>query len=388
MEKKDMRKPIHLCILHPNPQRYAASLSLDALEDEFHFVHTQTNPDYVIATELIYYNKSLFKQFLNLKTNSAVLIFAADECIASDMNIFDYALTFDDNLNYDDRIIRRLYPFSLSGIFESSTPEDFDTPKEMDAQAVLKSKKHFCNFIYSNSNAHPARDELFYQLCKYRTVDSLGAHLNNKRNVVTKNETDWKKLSMELKQDYKFSVAAENACYKGYFSEKIITSYQATTIPIYWGCPNIAEYFNPDSFVNCHNYRNLDEVIDTVRQIDENDDLCCKMISAPRRTQSQILKHQAHLEKYRKFLINLFSQDKSTAKRTGVGTHPNMYFSRWSRAYRISFFLNIEILRKGRLFSKKLIKNPREGLLYARVNGKTYFKNLIKTFSQKFIAQK
>lgn len=49
--------------------------------------------------------------------------------------------------------------------------------------------------------------------------------------------------------DYMFSVAMENSSYPTYFTEKILDCFATGTIPIYWGSPDIADYFNPDGII-------------------------------------------------------------------------------------------------------------------------------------------
>tara|TARA_B100000787_G_scaffold36434_1_gene25563 strand:+ start:11542 stop:12483 length:942 start_codon:yes stop_codon:yes gene_type:complete len=52
------------------------------------------------------------------------------------------------------------------------------------------------------------------------------------------NTTKWNGL-----ENYSYSIAIENVCMKNYFSEKFTDCILAWTIPIYYGCPNINEYF-------------------------------------------------------------------------------------------------------------------------------------------------
>lgn len=47
----------------------------------------------------------------------------------------------------------------------------------------------------------------------------------------------------------KFSIIIENSQETNYFSEKLIDCLITKTIPIYWGCPNIGDYFNLDGFI-------------------------------------------------------------------------------------------------------------------------------------------
>ncbi len=49
--------------------------------------------------------------------------------------------------------------------------------------------------------------------------------------------------------DYMFSVAIENASYKTYFTEKIQDCFSTGTIPIYYGSPDIGEFFNLEGII-------------------------------------------------------------------------------------------------------------------------------------------
>lgn len=48
---------------------------------------------------------------------------------------------------------------------------------------------------------------------------------------------------------YMFSVVMENASYEGYFTEKISDCFASWTIPIYWGCKNIGDYFDKNGVI-------------------------------------------------------------------------------------------------------------------------------------------
>lgn len=44
--------------------------------------------------------------------------------------------------------------------------------------------------------------------------------------------------------EYRFSIVIENSEYPNYFTEKLIDCFATGTVPIYWGCPNIEDYFD------------------------------------------------------------------------------------------------------------------------------------------------
>lgn len=50
-------------------------------------------------------------------------------------------------------------------------------------------------------------------------------------------------------KDYMFNVAIENVKRYNWFTEKLIDCFLTGTVPVYWGCPNVAEYFNIDGII-------------------------------------------------------------------------------------------------------------------------------------------
>jgi hypothetical protein len=54
-----------------------------------------------------------------------------------------------------------------------------------------------------------------------------------------------------------YHIAIENSRNKNFFTEKIVDAFLTKTIPIYWGCPNIDEFFNTDGIIT---FNNVDEL--------------------------------------------------------------------------------------------------------------------------------
>lgn len=59
--------------------------------------------------------------------------------------------------------------------------------------------------------------------------------------------------------DYMFSVAIENGSYETYFTEKILDCFATGTIPVYWGAPNIGDYFNPEGILDLSQFGDISE---------------------------------------------------------------------------------------------------------------------------------
>lgn len=195
---------------------------------------TETDPDYVIY--------SVFgTAFLSYPDPIRILYTA--ENIRPDFNLCDYAFSFD-WLTYEDRHFR--------------TPNYFCYPQWEDVLARgasdvrdLSDKPDFCNFIYSNGNGDPIRDEFFHALNARQRVESYGRHLRNcDRTISPPYQGDWSTPKVESQRSFRFSIAFENTETPGYTTEKLMHALAADTIPIYWGDPAVARVFNPDRFVD------------------------------------------------------------------------------------------------------------------------------------------
>lgn len=58
-------------------------------------------------------------------------------------------------------------------------------------------------------------------------------------------------------KDYAFSLVIENSRSDYYFTEKLIDSFITGTVPIYWGCPSIGDFFNLDGIIIFNNIEDL-----------------------------------------------------------------------------------------------------------------------------------
>lgn len=61
-----------------------------------------------------------------------------------------------------------------------------------------------------------------------------------------------------------FGIAIENFSHRGYFSEKILDCFLMKTIPIYWGCSNIRDFFNTDGIIQ---FSNVDDLIYQINKL-------------------------------------------------------------------------------------------------------------------------
>lgn len=346
-------------MIHPQVKDVGSLLNYlhaEELSRSFQFVWDSTTPEYVIASEHIYTNRQsnkIFRRFSNDKNWKGIIIFHGGEAVSPDFNMVDYAVGYDADLSYGDRFAQLPSPdiFPGSKFIER---QDNDIKTNIQAQHELDKKTGFCNFLYSNWMAHPNRDRLFYILSSYKHVDSLGRWLNNVKEKGT-GYVGHSKECVGIKSPYKFSIACENACFSGYTSEKILTSLNAHTIPVYWGDPKIIENINPAAFINCNELKNLEDVLEIVRRIDENDELWCEMVSQPWLTEEQLRKREERNRAYIGFLYHIFQQEISEAHRRPVGTHNDLYAKKfWYRNMPPSNTIFKKILGKIKKISKQI----------------------------------
>lgn len=321
-------KKIKIYSLHPNVNNIESLIThykWDQLAREFEFVWEKENPDFLLISEHIYTNKKINKEFKRMWTDYRILIFYGEEAMKPDLNVFDYGVVFDASFQCNDRIVRIPPPKYMYNNFYISKTE---YPKSIaDANHLLQQKTMFCNFMYSHPSAK--RDEIFHALCNYKKVHSLGKHLHNSNHEPTGYQGHYAETTM-LRVPFKFTIAGENAQYRGYTSEKIMTAFQANTIPIYWGNPLIAQDFNEKAFINANNYDNLDDLVRKIQEIDESDDLWCDMVCQPWQTKEQYLLEEKRWDDYLIFFKELFSLDIKDAKRVEPGTHAK-YYNDWFR---------------------------------------------------------
>lgn len=111
--------------------------------------------------------------------------------------------------------------------------KDFNTLKNVNFEnklkhisAVTSSKWHHRNHFFNIIEN------------KFPTIDYYGKKYGNLN-------PQFKDAALD---SYNYSIAIENSSQRNYFTEKIGDCYLSLTKPIYWGCPNLSEFFPEDSY--------------------------------------------------------------------------------------------------------------------------------------------
>ncbi len=75
------------------------------------------------------------------------------------------------------------------------------------------------------------------------------------------NDNPWIHDSKDALFESMFSVIIENSSESSYFTEKIIDAFQTYTIPIYWGCPNISDFFDSKGILFINSVAELEQLL-------------------------------------------------------------------------------------------------------------------------------
>lgn len=146
-----------------------------------------------------------------------------------------------------------------------------------DENIKLHPKTKNISMIYSHKNfmsGHKLRHQIAE---KYK--DQIDLYGNGSKRPINTKEDGL--------VDYKYSVIIENSRTDNFFTEKLLDCLAVGTIPIYWGCPNIRNFFEGEAMLEFETLEDFENILETIKHIDyDNDDLShfrnCNMLDVSR----------------------------------------------------------------------------------------------------------
>jgi hypothetical protein len=126
-------------------------------------------------------------------------------------------------------------------------------PRNLD----MTGKDKFCALIAGNPEG--LRINLYNSISRYKQVDGHG-------NMFGK---ALRQSKFDLLSEYKFCLCPENSIYDGYVTEKLIDAYAGLTVPIYSGDVSVGYDFNTSAFLNYQASKDMEDFVDTIKQMDE-----------------------------------------------------------------------------------------------------------------------
>ena len=154
---------------------------------------------------------------------------------------------FDIILTYDEEILKNckhayLIPFGTTWIHDYNFPDkkfqisNLTGNKEMADGHILRKKIHY--------KQNKIKNPIDFYISKHLGVENF-----NDNKILGEKK--------ELLFDSQFHICIENSKQKHYFTEKIIDCFVTKTIPIYWGCPNIEDFFDISSIIIAKDFNDI-----------------------------------------------------------------------------------------------------------------------------------
>mgnify|MGYP003651719660 CR=1 FL=1 len=132
---------------------------------------------------------------------------------------------------------------------------------EVGSHNIHEKKKMASMFVSEKRqlNGHQIRHVIANSLISHidlpYDVDLYGSGVNN---PVT--------FKSEGCNDYMFQIATENTKLTNYLTDKILDCFITGTVPIYWGCPNIGDYFDERGIITFDRPHDLKEILKNLNE--------------------------------------------------------------------------------------------------------------------------
>jgi len=148
---------------------------------------------------------------------------------------------------------------------------------------LFKDREDFCAFVVSNPICS-FRNETFKAINEYKKVNSGGALYNNIGGQLSLKYAgggcgDISKYNFFSR--HKFTISFENSQADGYITEKVLHAKMAGCVPLYWGDKDTNTDFVNGSIVNLSMFDNPEQILEVIKKLEENPDLCSKIATTP-----------------------------------------------------------------------------------------------------------
>jgi len=275
------------------------------LSKKYNVIIDPINPDIVIHSNL-YCNENTIDTYTNhLPTNfhASKNKYKKFIYVSGEVSDFDMVKQYENQwaIGYQ-KLEHERYLRQPSGVIDVWTLFDesrlTDCPlnwltEKRDFDLIYKRNNRFCSITQASNNDY--RGKIFDKLSEYKQVTSSGPWRQNIAKNEELNKHQWMRQEyigrndgltyrekIEFFKKYKFNMSIHFTNTDYILQEKIYHAYFAGAIPIFYGNKYILEEgFNPESFINLHNYDNLDYFLDDVKRIDNDKELHKKYIESP-----------------------------------------------------------------------------------------------------------
>ncbi len=264
-------------------------------ESNILLVIDNNNPDFIFY--------GVFGDFIfeAAKDNNVTKILFITEGLSPDFMLFDYCFGFEP-YSFGDR-----YCYYPEFIYKYTDLMFNLQNRKVNAVNVFNEKEFFCDMVYSHDGIDVSRKKYFDLLNNYKRVESAGSYLNNQQDGKTVNYLNNNNSKYELQKKCKFSLTIQSLDKDWFINEKIVHSFTANQIPIFYGTKHVKEIFNPKRFIFVGDYKSDEDLLKRIIEIDTNDELYKSIIAEP--VFQKHFSYEKVIDEACKFIYRVFSID-------------------------------------------------------------------------------
>lgn len=215
---------------------------------------------------------SLFKKYnINIEIKYGYPDNVEDLLIVTDSSIIDYDKKFKNVVGWiieSPAILEYLNPNFFNELKKVENNFKYiytHNKKLLDYSSIYKFFPYQDTWIKENQIVNKSKLISFIVSDKQLTAGHILRHeilkkLPIKMDIFGRNIFDIDKKEYGL-NDYYFSLVIENCKEDYYYTEKILDCFKTKTIPIYWGCPSIGNFFDINGIITFDNIEELNNIL-------------------------------------------------------------------------------------------------------------------------------
>ena len=163
--------------------------------------------------------------------------------------------------------------------------------------------KKFC--IFTSSDPVKLGDENKVPIRKFlKSIDDCD-DIKSFKHLVGKKSCYHSEELLNLYNQYKFVFVSENSVLNGMITEKIFNGFFSRSIPIYFGAPDVINFFNKQTFINVENPNNLEKYRKTINLLNTNKELYNYIISINKINNS--FDDENYINRMKEFIDKIFN---------------------------------------------------------------------------------